>query len=161
MKMSQQNTNPDPAEPKEIVGQNPDNFIPNQISEQEAKDGGFIPATDINAFAKLVVDWQINICNQGTHVLNLVNQPEDPQMIRIWVYEPDHPEANEKGLRPLTEAEVLPFKHGVRYLLDMVEQLPFQYTPSDADGNTLPGFGMDSTENGQNDEDKQEEKPTT
>lgn len=139
------------SEPKVIQGVDPTLNVPNAISEQAAKDAQFELATDINELATRIVFWHNNVCNQAQHVLNLdLNNPDDPQEVLIKAYDRDHAEADEHGFRALTHAEMVPFKHGVRYVLDMMEQLPFSYTPSDADGNTLPeysgrGFASEET----------------
>lgn len=128
-------------------GKHPDSFVPNRISEEEANSKDFILATDINNLATLIVGWHTHACNQGQHVLNIDNlNPADGQMIQISVYEPEHPNADDKGFRNLSADELIPFKHGVRYLLDQFESLPFQYAPTDADGETLPGYGSDNAE---------------
>ena len=114
------------------------------ITEDEAKSKGLVRATDgdLSQFAHTVIDWHSFICNQGNHVLNIDNSnPADPNKIAVRVREPDHPDADEDGIRVLTDEELIPFKHGVRFMLDLFEDLPFQYTPTDADGNVLAGYG--------------------
>lgn len=147
--MSQQDKPVEASSPEltTFEGKHPDSFVPNRITEEEAKSKDFIVATDINNFATLIVGWHTNACNQGQHVLNIDNlNPADAQMIQISVYEPQHPSANDKGFRNLTADELIPFKHGVRYLLDQFEALPFQYSPTDADGETLPGYGSNDAQ---------------
>lgn len=128
-----------------IQGVNPDLAEPNAISIEEANSKDFIPATDISQLATSVVFWHTNIMNHGQHVLNIDNgNPDDPQEVGIKVYEPKHAEAGEDGFRLLTPEELVPFKHGVRFLLDMVSELPFNYTPTDADEVPLPGYGSEN-----------------
>lgn len=133
--------------PEVISAKHPDSFIPNRITEQEATDKNFVKADDVNVLATQVVYWHGNACNQVQHVLNLDNSnPADPQKIGIRVYEPDHPDADENGFRLLLDSELIPFKHGMRYALDQFEELPFQYVPTNADGDTLPGYGANNVD---------------
>lgn len=112
-----------------------------RITEDEAKAAGLQVITDAQQIANIIINWHIDLCNQGQHVLNLdLNNPDDPQKAVIRVYEPLHADADEKGWRALADTEIVAFKHGVRYLLDMVEQLPFSYTPTDADGKVLDEY---------------------
>lgn len=139
---------------KVIQGVDPTLNTPNAITKAEAAEKEFVTATDVNLLATNIVFWHTHICNQAQHVLNLdLNNPDDPQEIAIRVYDPEHEDAAEDGFRRLSDAELVPFKHGVRYLFDMFEELPFNYTPSDADGNTLPEYAT-----GEADE-EEEQKP--
>lgn len=117
-----------------------------RISEQAAKEAGLERMTDMAQFGNLVVAWHIDRVNQGQHVLNMdISNPEDPMKGQVWVREPGHPDTDEDGLRPLSDQEVIIFKHGVRYMLDLFEQLPFAYTPTDADGKVLGEYASEDT----------------
>lgn len=113
-----------------------------RISEKEAVEAGYEKITDVGVISQLIVDWHMHIKNSGQHILNIDNtNPDDPQRIGIRVREPDHPDADETGHRFLSQgAEEIAFKHGVRCMLDLIDTLPFHYTPVDADDNPLPGY---------------------
>ena len=134
------------AEAPVITQQHPDTLRDPRISEAQAQEAGFVPATDISQFATLVVGWNQHIVNQGQHVLALdLDNPDDPMKVGIRVYQPEHPNADTEGFRLLEDNELVPFKHGVRYMLDMISQLPFDYSPTDADGKVLDEFASQET----------------
>lgn len=116
-----------------------------RISSSEAQAAGLELITDPKHMGALMVAWHIDKCNQAQHVLNLdLCNPEDPQQIGIMVYDPKDPTAREEdGFRKLRMDEVVAFKHGVAYMLDLISDLPFSYTPVDADGKVLPQYASE------------------
>ena len=116
-----------------------------RISTTEAQAAGLELITDPKQMGALMVTWHIDKCNQAQHVLNLdLCNPDDPQQIGIMVYDPTDPTAREEdGYRQLRMDEVVAFKHGVAYMLDLISDLPFSYTPVDADGKVLPQYASE------------------
>lgn len=115
------------------------------VTTEQAKQAELERIDNVSVFANLVVAWHNQGCNQANHVLNFdFFNPEDPQKIEIRVPDENHPEADENGMRPLMDHEIVPFKHGIAYVMEYLGQLPFHYTPTDADGKVQEQYLTDA-----------------
>lgn len=97
---------------------------------------------EISHFATAVVNWHTNNCNQAIHAMNMPEHVEgDEAFIQVQVLALGHPDVDpETGMRVLKAEEIPAFKAGIRYLFDLIEELPFKFLPTDADGNVQPEY---------------------
>lgn len=109
------------------------------INEDQAKQ--MQQLTDLDHIGDVVGNWLIQFTNQLNHVLDMPENedPENPDN-GILVLDPEHPEADENGMRPLTEEERVGFMFGIRYVLPLVDEFPLKFMPMDADGNVTPEY---------------------
>lgn len=122
---------------------------PNQISSKQAEGMHKLSEQDVVAS---IINWHIHCCNQLTHVLSapLGEQDVDGNSIDPQVRPLDCVEDSEEW-RSLRPDEYEAFKIGIRYALDTIENLPFKYVMTDADGNIVETVdsGINETENDQ------------
>lgn len=132
---------------------NPDNGL--QVTEEQT-DSLFITedaaksmeaVTDMDRLGDILGNWHNQQMNTLNHVLNMpVNaDPEHPEL-GIHVRDPEHPNADEEGMRPLTEAEWAPFMFGIRFARDLIEDFPLKFVPLDADGKVTPEYASEVQE---------------
>lgn len=97
---------------------------------------------EISHFATGIYNWHTNIVNQAIHVVNMPErQQDDPAFIQVKVTAKDHPDTDpETGMRILKAEEIPAFKAGVQYALDMFQELPYKFLPTDADNNVVPEY---------------------
>lgn len=106
---------------------------------------------EISQFATGIYNWHTDLVNQCIHVVNMPERrDEDPAFIQVKVTAKGHPDADpETGMRVLKADEIPSFKAGVQYALDMLQELPFKFLPTDADQNVVPEYastGKDDAE---------------
>lgn len=96
---------------------------------------------DVSIFATNIVNWHTGICNQAIHAMNAPEfMPGDDTAIRIEISSTNTERGAVDGKRVLHPQEVEAFKAGIRYLYDMLEELPFKFIPTDADDNIQPEY---------------------
>lgn len=97
---------------------------------------------EISQFATGIYNWHTHIVNQAIHVVNMPErQQDDPAFIQVKVTAKGHPDTDpETGMRILKAEEIPAFKAGVQYMLDMFQELPYKFLPTDADDNVVPEY---------------------
>jgi hypothetical protein len=118
------------------------------VTEEEASN--LDKVDDIDLLSTAFLNWHTNAINQMIHVLNMPEHiDEADKQIEISVRDPHHANADENGFRVLSINEVSAFKAGVRYAYDLVNNLPFKFVPTDADGNIKQEYQSDEPVNEQ------------
>lgn len=103
---------------------------------------------EVSQFATGIYNWHTSLVNQCIHVVNMPERrDEDPAFIQVKVTAKGHPDADpETGMRVLKADEIPSFKAGVQYALDMLQELPFKFLPTDADQNVVPEYASTGKE---------------
>lgn len=118
--------------PEEAIN---DNFV----NVDQAKD-----LEEVQSVALLATgfsNWHTNICNQAVHAMNAPEfKAGDDSAIRIVISSNNVERGAVDGERVLHPQEVEAFKAGIRYLFDMLVDLPFKFIPTDADDNIQPEY---------------------
>lgn len=140
--MSEQKVNQEVDE--EVVETNP-----NLVHEDATED--LEEVSNVARFATGIYNWHTDLVNQCIHVVNMPERrDEDPAFIQVKVTAKGHPDADpETGMRVLNSEEIPSFKAGVQYALDMLQELPYKFLPTDADQNVVPEYastGKDDAE---------------
>lgn len=119
---------------------------PNLIHEDETEI--LDEVKEVSQFATGIYNWHTNLVNQCIHVVNMPERREDdPAFIQVKVTAKGHPDADpETGMRVLKSDEIPSFKAGVQYALDMLQELPFKFLPTDADQNVVPEYASTGKE---------------
>lgn len=132
---------------------NPDNGI--QVTE-DATESLFITedqakameqVNDLDRIGDILGNWHNKTINTFNHVLDMpINEDPENPVNGILVLDPTHAEANEDGLRPLTEAERIGFMFGIRYSMEIISDFPLKFMPLDADGNVTAEYASEVQE---------------
>lgn len=119
---------------------------PNLVHEDETEI--LDEVKEVSQFATGIYNWHTSLVNQCIHVVNMPERREDdPAFIQVKVTAKDHPDADpETGMRVLKSDEIPSFKAGVQYALDMLQELPFKFLPTDADQNVVPEYASTGKE---------------
>lgn len=119
---------------------------PNLIHEDETEI--LDEVKEVSQFATGIYNWHTSLVNQCIHVVNMPERREDdPAFIQVKVTAKGHPDADpETGMRVLKSDEIPSFKAGVQYALDMLQELPFKFLPTDADQNVVPEYASTGKE---------------
>lgn len=135
--MTNQNVNQEEA----VVETNP-----NLVHEDETEI--LDEVKEVSQFATGIYNWHTSLVNQCIHVVNMPErQEDDPAFIQVKVTAKGHPDADpETGMRVLKSDEIPSFKAGVQYVLDMLQELPFKFLPTDADQNVVPEYASTGKE---------------
>ena len=119
---------------------------PNLVHEDETEI--LDEVKEVSQFATGIYNWHTSLVNQCIHVVNMPERREDdPAFIQVKVTAKGHPDADpETGMRVLKSEEIPSFKAGVQYVLDMLQELPFKFLPTDADQNVVPEYASTGKE---------------
>lgn len=119
---------------------------PNLVHEDETEI--LDEVKEVSQFATGIYNWHTSLVNQCIHVVNMPErQEDDPAFIQVKVTAKGHPDADpETEMRVLKSEEIPSFKAGVQYALDMLQELPFKFLPTDADQNVVPEYASTGKE---------------